>query len=328
MLKKLICLVIVMALASTAQALYFSDGFDYPTEAADDWTRVDYQAWYEEYVLQPMLGYQDNYLGALDWCIGDWDGYQSIPDAVQGITPTQVAYNYADTFNYGLGEVNVPQVRLPWPSPEGQANGVLSITSAGSFWSDADDTGPFLYKLVAEDFIARVEVVGQTHIFNNLGGLMARAPGDMFQVDSKWTEAWAAANENWVYLTYFPLWDVGNHIRNTVNSVSTEMGSKGYPCDPYLELRGDYDPNTGQWTFKFLTSPTGELGTYVQLPGLEGGLVRDDLPPELQVGVFQANYAPDYRVSMEFDNFSIVPEPATIALLGLGGLVLLRRKRA
>ncbi len=150
---------------------------------------------------------------------------------------------------------------------------------------------------------------------------MARAPGDsVFEVGGKTTEVTNGAAENWVYLTYFPVWGVGNHIRNTINGASTEAGIKGYPCDPYLQLA-----RVGN-TFYFYTSPDG--ATWTPLPGLEAGVVRDDLPTTLEVGIFTANYTGDWIGDMDFDNFSIIPEPATLALLGLGGLALIRKRRS
>jgi len=135
---------------------------------------------------------------------------------------------------------------------------------------------------------------------------MARSPGDgLLQVGDKVSEVGSTgANEDWVHLTYFPVWNVGNHIRNTINGASTESGIKGYPCDPFLEIQ-----RIGN-TFYFLTSPDGI--TYASLPGLEAGIVRDDLPATLEVGIFTANYTGDWIGDMDFDNFSIVvPEPAT-----------------
>jgi hypothetical protein len=304
--KKLIVVVLVLGLAGVSQAeVIFEDDFDHITVEPTSWDRVNYQGWYEDQLGWPNPGG--------DWTIGGWDGYQSLPDADTGVSPTIAAYNHVETFNAGWDEYPGTDKQAAFPSqPEGKANGVLRVISIGSSWADGGNTGPFLYKNVAGDFAAYVEVVGQTHIYNNMGGLMARKPNP----DG------LGANENWVYLNYFPEWGVGNNIRNTIDGASTEMQApwKGWPCDPFLKLS-----RVGT-TFYFETSQDGV--TFTSLPGLEAGVDRPDLPAELQVGIFQANFAGDWIGPMDFDNFSIVPEPATIALLGLGGLALIRRKRS
>ena len=306
MYKKLMLVVLVLGLAGMSQAaVEFSDDFDHITYPKDSWDRVNYQGWYEDNVLAwPNPGG--------DWNIGGWDGYQSLPDPDSGVSPTLVAYNHVETFNAGMGEATDPSQQSGHPgNAGGTANGVLRIVSVGSGWSDGWNTGAFLYKNVPGDFEAYVEVVGQSHIYHNMGGLMAREPNP----DG------LGENENWVYLSYFPEWGVGNHGRNCTDGVSPEIGlGHGFPCDPFLKLS-----RVGS-TFYLETSPDGV--TFTSLPGLEAGVDRPDLSEELQVGIFQANYAADWIGPMDFDNFSIVPEPATIALLGLGGLALIRRKRS
>ncbi|MHC4560076.1 MAG: PEP-CTERM sorting domain-containing protein [Planctomycetota bacterium] len=303
MYKKLIVVVLVLGLTGISQALVFEDNFDHITYPTDSWDRVNYQGWYEDQIGWPSPGG--------DWNIGGWDGYQSLPSLDTGVSPTLAAYNHVETFNVGMGEEPFdPDKQSGHPgNAGGTANGVLRIISTDSGWSDGWNTGAFLYKDVPGDFEAFVEVVGQSHIYHNLGGLMAR----------KSNPDGAGENENWVYLTYFPEWNVGNHTRDTVDGASVEAGSKGFPCDPFLKLS-----RVGT-TFYFETSPDGV--TFTSLPGLEAGIDRPDLPEDLQVGIFQANYAADWIGPMDFDNFSIVPEPATIALFGLGGLALIRRKR-
>jgi len=295
MYKKLSCLmafVLLMALSGTAQALVFSDDFDHAM--TDTWERINYQGW--------------DASGGAQWSIGDWDGFQSLPDAGDN-KATLLAYNYIETFNYGNGEPGVPQA---WtPGYEGEIlNGVLRIASIAGVWADTGNTGAFLYKMVEGDFVAEVEVVGRDYWWHHCGGLMAR----------KANPDGVGANENWVYITHFPVWGVGNHSRNTVNGVSTESPNKGYPSDPYVQISREGN------TFYLKSSPDGV--TWTSLPGLEAGIVRDDLDGlALQVGIWEANYNADYLTTMDFDNFSIVPEPATIALLGLGGLFLLRRRK-
>jgi hypothetical protein len=300
-MKKLVCLVVVMGLAGVAQALVFEDNFDHAM--LDNWDRINYQGWYAQSLGQPYPGGP--------WTIGTWDGYQSLPDLDTGKMATMAAYNFIDTFNAGMGEAGKLQAWQPGTAAGTPvANGVLRIASSGSAWADTANTGPFLYKNVEGNFDAKVQVVDSDNFWHNLGGLMARNANPNA----------IGAQENWVYLTYFPVWGVGNHSRNTTNGASIESGINGYPCDPYLEIK-----RVGN-TFYFLTSADGT--TYASLPGLEAGIVRADLPTTLQVGIFASNYTGDWIGSTDFDNFSIVvPEPATIALLGLGGLALIRRKR-
>ncbi|MBN2312451.1 MAG: DUF1349 domain-containing protein, partial [Sedimentisphaerales bacterium] len=172
-------------------------------------------------------------------------------------------------------------------------NGVLRITSSNSAWENDRNSGPFLYKMIEGDFMAQVEITGYDHWYHNMGGLMARQPNP----DG------AGANENWTQVCIFPLWSAGNRTNDTTMGVTSWIGVKGYPCDPYLRLMRKGN------TFFYYTSTDGE--TWTSLPGLEEGVVRDDLPAELEVGIFQSNFTGDWQATMDFDHFSIetVPEP-------------------
>ena len=302
MFKKLFYLISIVSLlvisAQVQAEVIFSDNFDHAM--MDDWSRINYQGWYE----QDVLGWPSP---GGPWVIGDWDGYQSLPDD-SGVSPTVLAYNFVDNNNIGMGEPNQPQA---WtPGYEGPTlNGVLRITSTNSGWSDTWNSGPFLYKLVEGDFVAKVQVVSADYWWNHISGMMARVPNP----DG------AGENENWVYITYFPVYSVGNHIRNTINGASTEAGIKGYPCDPYLQLE-----RIGN-TFFFYTSPDGVTYSSLMTPDPEDPnsqipltVDRDDMPAELEVGLFQANYTGDWQNTVDFDNFSIEtipedePEPAPV----------------
>jgi len=300
MFKKLfylISIVSLMAVSTQVQAdVIFSDDFDHAM--MDDWSRINYQGWYEQEVLEwPSPGGP--------WVIGNWDGYQSLPDD-SGVSPTVLAYNYINTFNAGMGEPNLPQA---WtPGYEGEVfNGVLRITATNSAWEHGRNSGPFLYKMVEGDFVAQVEIVAYDYWYHDMGGLMARDPNP-------------DPNENWTQVCIFPLWGAGNRVNDTTEGETSWLGTKGFPCDSYLRLQ-----RVGN-TFSYYTSPDGV--TYSSLmtlsdpddpnsPMIPLVVDRPDLPAELQVGIFQSNFTPDWQASMDFDNFIIETAPTA----GLAGLV-------
>jgi regulation of enolase protein 1 (concanavalin A-like superfamily) len=264
----------------------FQDLFD---RAWDSQSRfIDYKGWSE----------------GEDVSIGDWDGFLGGADSI-------VAYNYIDGFPYASGE-DVEGHRTPTPGtpddPE-ELNGVLLISSKNSRWDEDNNSGVFLYKNVEGDFIAEVEIVSRDYWGHHGGGLMVRVDNPDMTIDS----------EEWLYVSHVPVDDVGNHARSIIDGEGGELGVKGYPSDPFLQMerRGD--------TFFLRTSPDGVLWT--SLPGIEQGLVRADMTDTIQLGIWQATYS-DIVGTMMFDNFSIVPEPATVALLGLGALALVCWKRS
>ena len=285
MFKKLfylISIVALMAVSTQVQAdVIFSDDFDHAM--MDDWSRINYQGWYEQEVLGwPSPGGP--------WAIGDWDGYQSLPDD-SGASPTLIAHPVINAVgNVMWGDPCDPNAPQTWrPGYEGPVlNGVLRIASTNGAWEHDRNSGAFLYKMVEGDFVAEVEVVAYDVFWHHLGSLMARVPN----------EGGAGADELWTQLNCFPLYGIGNRVMDkTGPGDSSATGVKGYPADRYLRLE-----RVGN-TFFYYTSPDGE--TWASLPGVEEGIVRDDMPAELQVGISQSNFTGDWLVNMDFDNFSI-----------------------
>lgn len=235
--------------------------------------------------------------------IGQWDGFIGSASAI-------VAYNYVDGFPYSLGEVisgnSTPNPTDP-TAPE-QLNGVLLVSSKNGGWDQNHNNGVFLYKNVTGDFVAQVQIVSRDYWWKNVGGLMARVDNQDMSLNV----------ENWIALSHSPVDNIGNQAIDVTNGQGQEMGTTGYPTASYLQMERQGD------TFYLRTSTDGVHWT--SLPGLEQGVTRSNLPDTLQVGIWQGTNSSNVGTMM-FDNFSVVPEPATIALLGMGGLVLIYLRR-
>jgi hypothetical protein len=132
--------------------------------------------------------------------------------------------------------------------------------------------------------------------------------------------------------------NIGESIAITLNN--SEDGSYGGWLEITDQAVGDYD---GDPVFTTTGDPAGgsSLTTYVEYPGWYEFSVASTDPANpivagdhlviniagLSEGTTTLNlYASDGTTLLESASITVVPEPMTIALLGLGGLFLRRRK--
>lgn len=172
--------------------------------------------------------------------------------------------------------------------------GELVLSSAGGFYHEPwEPLGPFLYKVVSGDFVARVKVSAYQNIMHNNCGLMARALRD---------PDLAGPGEDWVSMDYFPIYNCGNFVRNADNNSRTELCHNGlaWNADTWLQLE-----KQGA-TFHFRHSPDGVNWTELAC----SPVTRSDLADiPLQVGLFQCTYSSNLGYAA-FDHFALtVTEP-------------------
>lgn len=210
--------------------------------------------------------------------------------------------------------------------------GSLYYQTNGSIW-EGNVQGPLLYKNITGNFIATVKVAisgeAGNESFHNGAGIMARDPAgaeSFVSIDRfVWTAfiAWSAHNDGTTVARDEYGQTTGLWIEDTYAVAAPypwiQLQRNG--SDFYFRISSD------GVNFIPLTDPA-YLGIY---DGTQTALVlsRPDLPNTLQVGLHQVMYDV-VSGSATFDDFSIqeIPEPATIMLLGLGALTLLRKRRS
>ncbi len=158
--------------------------------------------------------------------------------------------------------------------------GVLTFRSQFGNWENGDNDGMLLYKTVAGDFDARVQIVSMNVVQWHDAGLVARV------ADS----ADAGAGEDWVAARHFAQGNLCGH-RSTDNGVSANATAAG--LQPWLRLT-----RSGS-TITSYRSTDGVNWTRI------GATVRTDMNGlPLQVGIWQATFSVNEGTA-RFDNFSL-----------------------
>ncbi len=180
------------------------------------------------------------------------------------------------------------------------AGGALRLQSRGSVWDGGRPLGPFLYRLVAGDFVAQVKVVDYAGLStrrvpgNNDGGLMARVPNPED----------AGPGEDLVQLNFFPIWNQGNMV-TTLDGGRLQKGNQlAWDAHRHLQIIRH------GMRFHFRTSADGDA--WQEMPG--SPVERRDMANlPVQVGLYHASYGGESS-HVAFADFRITtPKPAAEA---------------
>lgn len=183
--------------------------------------------------------------------------------------------------------------------------GRLTIQTTATDWENADDDGFFLYRMVAGDFKVSIQRPTFDPTAYNWPGLMARVPFDLF------------GNENYVALSGFDQYGIGNYVRSVVNAATANGPFTAVPAKPFIML--ERQGNAFSFYEKAHALDEWTLITSVERFDMDG--------VALEVGIAQACFSDNSPLS-EFDNFNLdmsitpsgQPGPASNLVLARSGI--------
>lgn len=150
-----------------------------------------------------------------------------------------------------------------------------------------------------------------------------------FSLQSSTTTKSFIALNTWVDINTAQAWNAQYNVYDSAGAALTNQSAgdawKNLPVNRWFRESTTFDFNTNLIVSVSITDLTTGIKTTVSPNGwyLQGG-ANSNLPRPTAFRMFAGGNAGN---TMGFDNVSVVPEPATLAVLAVGALALLRRKK-